>query len=103
MVFPQSGTPDPRHPSQLYHFGLEGLMLFLILWLWTAKPRPSGAASGLFLIGYGSLRFITEFFREPDHGIFGQSYAISMGQWLSLPMILIGIGLMVLAYRRKAL
>lgn len=103
MVFPQSGTLDPRHPSQLYHVGLEGLMLFLILWLWTAKPRPTGATSGLFLIGYGTFRFITEFFREPDHGIFGQSYAISMGQWLSLPMILIGIGLMALAYRRKAL
>lgn len=103
MVFPQSGTLDPRHPSQLYHVALEGVLLFAILWLWTAKPRPTGAASGLFLVGYGSFRFITEFFREPDHGIFGQSYTISMGQWLSLPMLLLGIGLMVLAYRRKSL
>ncbi|WP_374326155.1 prolipoprotein diacylglyceryl transferase [Azonexus sp.] len=103
MVFPQSGSLEPRHPSQLYHVGLEGLTLFAILWLWTAKPRPTGAASGVFLIGYGSFRFITEFFREPDHGIFGQSYTVSMGQWLSLPMILAGVTLLVLAYRRKSL
>ena len=58
--------------------------------------------SGVFLIGYGTFRFITEFFREPDHGIFGQSYAISMGQWLSLPMVLAGLLLVVLAYRKQA-
>lgn len=103
MVFPQSGSLEPRHPSQLYHVGLEGLALFAILWIWTAKPRPTGAASGVFLIGYGAFRFITEFFREPDHGIFGQSYTVSMGQWLSLPMILAGIALLVFAYRRKSL
>ena len=102
MIFPQSGTADPRHPSQLYHVGLEGLALFVILWLFTAKPRPTGAASGVFLIGYGSFRFITEFFREPDHGIFGQSYTVSMGQWLSLPMILIGVAMLAMAYRRKS-
>lgn len=103
MVFPQSGSLEPRHPSQLYHVGLEGLALFAILWLWTAKPRPTGAASGVFLIGYGAFRFITEFFREPDHGIFGQSYTVSMGQWLSLPMVLAGVALVVFAYRRKPL
>lgn len=103
MVFPQAGDLLPRHPSQLYHIGLEGLALFAILWAFTSKARPRGAASGLFLIGYGVFRFITEYFREPDHGIFGQSYTISMGQWLSLPMILIGIAMLVLAYRRKSL
>lgn len=103
MVFPQSGTLDPRHPSQLYHVALEGLLFFALLWLWTAKPRPTGAASGAFLIGYGSFRFITEFFREPDHGIFGQSYLVSMGQWLSLPMIIAGVALLGMAYRRKSL
>ena len=56
--------------------------------------------SDVFLIGYGAFRFITEFFREPDHGIFGQSYLISMGQWLSLPMIALGVGIVVWAYRR---
>lgn len=101
MVFPQAGDGLPRHPSQLYHVGLEGIALFLILWFYTSKPRPQKAASGVFLIGYGSFRFITEFFREPDHGIFGQSYTISMGQWLSLPMILIGIGLIILAYKKQ--
>jgi phosphatidylglycerol:prolipoprotein diacylglycerol transferase len=103
MVFPQSGSLEPRHPSQLYHVGLEGLALFALLWLWTAKPRPTGATSGVFLIGYGAFRFITEFFREPDHGIFGQSYTVSMGQWLSLPMVLAGVALLVYAYRRKSL
>jgi len=103
MVFPQSGSLEPRHPSQLYHVALEGIALFALLWLLTARPRPTGFASGIFLIGYGAFRFITEFFREPDHGIFGQSYAISMGQWLSLPMMLAGIALLVFACRRKPL
>jgi len=103
MMFPQSGDMQPRHPSQLYHVGLEGLALFAILWLFSSRPRPRSAVSGVFLIGYGAFRFITEFFREPDHGIFGQSYTISMGQWLSLPMILIGVAMLVLAYRKKSL
>lgn len=103
MIFPQPGDGLPRHPSQLYHVGLEGIALFVILWFYSSQPRPRSAVSGVFLIGYGSFRFITEFFREPDHGIFGQSYTISMGQWLSLPMILIGLGLVLLAYRKKAL
>jgi phosphatidylglycerol---prolipoprotein diacylglyceryl transferase len=101
MVFPQAADGLPRHPSQLYHVGLEGLALFAILWLYSSRPRPRGAISGLFLIGYGSFRFITEFFREPDAGIFGHSYLVSMGQWLSLPMILIGVGLIIAAYRKQ--
>ena len=103
MAFPQSGDVLPRHPSQLYHVGLEGLTLFALLWLYSARPRPQGTVSGTFLIGYGAFRFITEYFREPDHGIFGVSYTISMGQWLSLPMILIGLALLVTALRRKPL
>ncbi|MBS4018259.1 MAG: prolipoprotein diacylglyceryl transferase [Dechloromonas sp.] len=103
MIFPQSGSFEPRHPSQLYHVALEGLALFALLWLLTTKPRPTGFASGAFLIGYGAFRFITEFFREPDHGIFGQSYLVSMGQWLSLPMIVAGIALIVFACRKKSL
>lgn len=103
MIFPQSGSFEPRHPSQLYHVALEGLALFALLWLLTTKPRPTGFASGVFLIGYGAFRFITEFFREPDHGIFGQSYLVSMGQWLSLPMIVAGIALIVFACRKKSL
>jgi len=101
MVFPQAGDLLPRHPSQLYHVGLEGVALFVILWLYSSSPRPRSATSGVFLIGYGGFRFVTEFFREPDAGIFGQSYAVSMGQWLSLPMVVIGVGMVVVAYRRQ--
>ncbi|MGB7503549.1 MAG: prolipoprotein diacylglyceryl transferase [Azonexus sp.] len=103
MIFPQAGDMQPRHPSQLYHVGLEGLALFAILWVFSSRPRPRSAVSGVFLIGYGAFRFITEFFREPDHGIFGQSYTVSMGQWLSLPMIAIGVAMLLLAYRKKSL
>ena len=102
MVFPQAADGGlPRHPSQLYHVALEGLLLFFVLQWFSRRPRPARAISAVFLIGYGSCRFITEFFREPDHGIFGQSYTISMGQWLSLPMILAGIGLIIHAYHTQ--
>ena len=100
MVFPQVDDL-PRHPSQLYQAGMEGLLLFVILWWYSAKPRPVSAVSGAFLIGYGSFRFIAEYFREPDAGIFGQSYFISMGQWLSLPMVAVGLAMIFLAYRDK--
>jgi phosphatidylglycerol:prolipoprotein diacylglycerol transferase len=94
MVFPHVDQV-PRHPSQLYQVGLEGLLLFVLLWLYSARPRPVGAVSGAFLIGYGVFRFVAEYFREPDVGIFGHSYMVSMGQWLSLPMVLIGIWLLL--------
>ena len=101
MVFPQSGDMQPRHPSQLYHVGLEGLALFIILWLFASRPRQRGAVTGMALAGYGTFRFITEFFREPDTGIFGHSYTISMGQWLSLPMIAVGIAFLIYAQRKQ--
>lgn len=94
MIFPQVDQL-PRHPSPLYQAAGEGLLLFVILWLYSARQRPRGAVSGAFLIGYGVFRFLAEFFREPDHGIFGQSYIISMGQWLSLPMVTIGLYLLL--------
>lgn len=100
MIFPQVDTV-PRHPSQLYQAGMEGLLLFVILWLYSSRLRPPRAVSGVFLIGYGVFRWIGEYFREPDAGIFGHSYLVSMGQWLSLPMVLIGLYLVVMAYRRK--
>ena len=100
MVFPQAGDALPRHPSQLYQAGLEGMLLFALLWWYSAGNRPRGAISGAFLIGYGSLRFFAEYFRSPDAGIFGLSEVISMGQWLSLPMILTGIAMLVWARRR---
>ena len=101
MIFPQSGDMQPRHPSQLYHVGLEGLTLFVILWFFASRPRQRGAVTGMALAGYGLCRFITEFFREPDAGIFGHSYTISMGQWLSLPMIAVGIALLIFAQRKQ--
>ncbi len=100
MVFPQVDL-QPRHPSQLYEFGLEGLMLFAILWWFSARPRPVGAVSALFLIGYGCFRFLVEFTREPDDFLGLLTLGLSMGQWLSLPMIVAGVLMMVWAYRRQ--
>ena len=94
MIFPQAGDGIPRHPSQLYQFAGEGLLLFLILWLYARKPRPAGAVSGVFLIGYGSLRFLAEFAREPDAFLGLLGLGLSMGQWLSLPMVLAGLWLL---------
>jgi phosphatidylglycerol:prolipoprotein diacylglycerol transferase len=102
MVFPQVDAIS-RHPSQLYEFALEGVALFTLLWLYSGKPRPLGAVSGLFLIGYGSFRFLGEFTRNPDDGIFGlMTFGISMGQWLSLPMVIAGIALMRYSKRHTA-
>jgi phosphatidylglycerol:prolipoprotein diacylglycerol transferase len=100
MIFPQVDNV-PRHPSQLYQFAGEGLALFLILWWFSAQRRPRGAVTAAFLIGYGTFRFLAEYFRSPDEGIFGLSYTISMGQWLSLPMILAGAAMMAWAWRKK--
>ena len=100
MVFPQVDDL-PRHPSQLYQAGMEGLLLFVVLWFYSARPRPTRAVSALFLIGYGSFRWIGEYFREPDAGVFGHSYLVSMGQWLSLPMVLAGIVLLFIALRTQ--
>lgn len=99
IVFPNGG-PLPRHPSQLYEMALEGIVLFFILNWFIKKPRPLGSVSGLFLAGYGTFRFLVEYVREPDAqlGLFGGF--ISMGQILSTPMIVIGVSLMVWAYKR---
>jgi len=90
-----------RHPSQLYQALLEGVALFVLVWLFSARPRPVGAVGGLFLAGYGVFRFIAEFFREPDaHLGFVAFEWLTMGQLLSLPMLLIGVGLILFAYRK---
>jgi len=102
MVFPQAHDGIPRHPSQLYEFALEGVVLFVILWLYTRRPRVAGTAGCLFLIGYGTLRFIVEFGREPDEYLGLLKWHLSMGQWLSLPMIVVGLALMTLFLRRAA-
>ncbi len=100
MVFPQAG-PVPRHPSQLYQFALEGLLLFAMLWLYSARRRPAGAVSGAFLLGYGVFRFAAEYFREPDNFLGLLAFDLSMGQWLSLPMIAAGAGLFAWAHGRR--
>lgn len=103
MVFPTDPQQLPRHPSQLYQFALEGLALFVILWLYTRKPRPTMAVSGLFAICYGSFRILVEFVRVPDAQLGYLAFGwLTMGQLLSLPMIAVGVLLMALAYRRQA-
>lgn len=90
MIFPTGGDA-PRHPSQLYQVLLEGLLLFVVLWLYARHPRYRGQVAAAFLIGYGVLRFIVEFWREPDAYLGFLSLGLSMGQWLSVPMVLIGL------------
>jgi phosphatidylglycerol:prolipoprotein diacylglycerol transferase len=102
MVFPDPRAGDlPRHPSQLYEAGLEGVALFLILWLFSRKPRPTMAVSGMFLLWYGLFRFMVEGVREPDPqlGTLVSDW-LTMGRLLSLPMIVGGAALIGLAYRR---
>lgn len=89
MVFPTGGDVA-RHPSQLYQALLEGVLLFVVLWLFARRNRYRGQVSGLFLAGYGLFRFIGEFFREPDAHLGYLGLGMSMGQWLSVPMVLAG-------------
>ena len=103
MVFPQAPDALARHPSQLYQFALEGVLLFIILWWFSAKPRPRMAVSGLFLICYSVFRFAVEFVREPDAQLGYVAFNwLTMGQALSLPMAVAGLILMTIAYRRNA-
>ncbi|WP_282607652.1 prolipoprotein diacylglyceryl transferase [Pelagibius sp. Alg239-R121] len=102
MIFPQDPTQLPRHPSQLYEAGLEGLVLFLVLFLLVqgSALTRSGLLSGTFLIGYGLSRIIVEFFREPDDHLGFLFAGATMGQLLSLPMMLLGIGLAIWSLRQ---
>lgn len=98
VVFEPGGVA--RHPSQLYEALLEGLVLFLVIWWFSAKPRPKGAVAGLFILLYGLFRFLVEFFREPDAHIgFDLFDWVTRGQLLSLPMIMIGAAFLFYAYR----
>jgi phosphatidylglycerol:prolipoprotein diacylglycerol transferase len=101
MIFPGGGDL-PRHPSQLYEFFCEGVILFIMLWVFSKKKRPLGAVSGLFLLCYGLIRFGLEFLREPDQQIGFVAFGwLTKGQLLSLPMIGLGVLLLVWAYKRK--
>jgi phosphatidylglycerol---prolipoprotein diacylglyceryl transferase len=100
MWFPQHDREQiARHPSQLYQFALEGVALFIVLWWFSSKPRPAGAVSGAFLVGYGFFRFVAEFGRQPDEHLGLLAIGLSMGQWLSLPMVVAGFAMMAWAYR----
>lgn len=100
MIFPQVDN-IARHPSQIYEFALEGITLFCILWWFSRKERPTGAISALFLFCYGSFRFLVEFTRQPDENLGLLQLGLSMGQWLSLPMVFIGIWMWVSAHKQK--
>ncbi len=107
MVFPGAGS-EPRHPSQLYEAALEGLVLAIIMltlfWKTRARWRP-GLLVGVFTLGYGLARFGVEFFREPDEQLadFAARTGLSMGQWLTVPMVLLGLGLIAVAVLRPPL
>lgn len=101
MVFRGAGDL-PRHPSQVYQFLMEGLLLFILLWWYARKPRATGQVAAAFLFGYGVFRFIAEFFREPDAHLGLLSLGLSMGQWLCVPMVLGGAGLWLWFGRRAA-
>ncbi|MBA2653302.1 MAG: prolipoprotein diacylglyceryl transferase [Tatlockia sp.] len=90
MVFPNSDGL-PRHPSQLYELGLEGIALFIFLWWYAAKPRPVGRVSAMFLVGYAICRLLAECFREPDAQLGFMLNGLTMGQLLSIPMLLAGL------------
>lgn len=102
IIFPEAG-PEPRHPSQLYQFALEGVVLFIILNLFWRKNPPRGAISGMFLLCYGLFRFLVEFVRQPDSQLGLYFQEISMGQILSTPMIIIGALMIWVAYKRPQL
>ncbi len=100
MIFPNGG-PLPRHPSMLYEFLLEGIVMFALLWWFSRTPRPVRAVSGVFAISYGLFRFLVEFVRQPDAHLGYLAWDwLTMGQLLSLPLIAVGIGLLWLAYRQ---
>ena len=95
MVFP-GGGPYPRHPSQLYEALLEGMVLFIVVWIYSGKPRKPGAVSGLFAVGYGLFRFMVEFVRVPDAQLGYLAFGwLTMGQVLCLPLILAGLWLLL--------
>jgi phosphatidylglycerol:prolipoprotein diacylglycerol transferase len=90
----------PRHPSPIYQMLVDGILLFIILWLYSRKPRPFMAVAGMFSLLYGCARFFTEYFRVPDYNVTWAGITLSAGQMLSVPMIVLGAILLVVAYRR---
>ncbi len=103
MVFSQTGDHLPRHPSQLYEAALEGIALFIIVWLYSSRPRPMMAVSGVFALSYGLFRLLVEFVRQPDPQLGYLAFGwLTMGQLLSLPLIAVGLVLLILSRRRAS-
>ncbi|MFJ3048013.1 prolipoprotein diacylglyceryl transferase [Herbaspirillum chlorophenolicum] len=100
MIWPNVDN-IPRHPSPIYQMLVDGILLFIILWFFARKPRPRMAVAGMFSLLYGCARFFTEYFRVPDYEVHFAGFTISAGQMLSVPMIVLGILLLVVAYRNK--
>ncbi|MCM0043697.1 MAG: prolipoprotein diacylglyceryl transferase [Burkholderiaceae bacterium] len=100
MIWPNIDSL-PRHPSPIYQALIDGVLLFVVLWLYARKPRPYLAVSGVFAAGYGLARFFTEYFRTPDYEVDLGGWVLSAGQLLSLPMIALGIVLLAVAHSRK--
>jgi len=100
MIFPHAPDALPRHPNPLYEFALEGVVMFLVLWIFSMKPRPRYAVSGLFALMYGCFRFAVEFVRVPDAQLGYLAFGwVTMGQILSVPLILFGIAMLMLSRR----
>ena len=100
MIYPESGSLVPRYPSELYELALEGVLLFALLWWLRSRPRPRGFIAGWFALGYGLARFTAEFFRQPDAFLGYLWFGATMGQLLSIPLILLGIGLILWSRRQ---
>ena len=100
MVFPLARDGMARHPSQLYQMALEGLLLFIVVWVFASRPRKTGQVSAVFLMGYGAFRFIAEFAREPDSFLGTLAAGLSMGQWLSIPMVIGGMALFAISAKQ---
>ena len=101
MIFKNSGTMIARNPSQLYEALLEGVLLFLVVWIYSMKPRARGTTGALFCMGYGVVRFIVEFFREPDSFLGLGLFGLSRGQWLSIPVFLVGLAVFVYCTKKE--
>ena len=104
MIFRGAGDL-PRHPSQIYQFLMEGLLLFVLLWLYARKEHRPGQVASAFVFGYGVFRFVAEYFREPDQQLADLVVrtGLSMGQWLTIPLILTGLIVVIYALRKKPL
>ncbi|MET0504485.1 MAG: prolipoprotein diacylglyceryl transferase [Luteibacter sp.] len=100
MIFPHAPDALPRHPNPLYEFALEGVVMFVVLWIFSMKPRPRYAVSGMFGLLYGCFRFLIEFVRVPDPQLGYLAFGwLTMGQVLSLPLIVLGVVLLALSRR----